>query len=461
MRRSLSTAVALASLFVLVICLFTAFAITQQTEHIYFAPVFHRMDRMELEDARAAFEGRGLPALRAYLGRLDRQFGGQHFLLDGSGRSVDGGADHSNSLPPSPETHSRGQRDGLFTLTQQSEDHQYWLFVTDVNPRPELSFGLFYLLIGGVVLVLGAFSTAYIVLPLRRMAAVVESFGMGNMSARIQTKRHDEIGALAKSYDNMADRLEAAFRRERQLLQDVSHELRAPLTRLSFSTELARTAPDQSVAMDEVKRDVDRLSFLVSELTALSLGPPGGGSDGLGSTPVDLETIVFEAVRDCELEAAAKKCLVSCTGSAQEMISGEAEHLRRAIENVLRNAVRHSPEKAAIEVTLHQSHDWSSITIRDFGPGVPEDLLECIFDPFFQVDSARSASQGGLGLGLCIARRSVEMHCGTIRAENAAPGLRVFINLPNSSSTSVSSAGTLSEICCDMPDRNLRAPGTQ
>jgi signal transduction histidine kinase len=435
-RRSLSTAVALASLFVLVICLFTAFAISQQTEHVYFDPVFHRMDRMELEDARAAFEGKGLPALRVYLGRLDRQFGGQHFLLDGSGRSVDGGTDHSSSLPPHPETQSRGWQTGLFTLTQQSEDRQYWLLVTDNEHKPELSFGLFYMLIAGVVLALGAFSTAYIVLPLRRMAAVVESFGMGNMGARIQTKRHDEIGALAKSYDDMAGRLEAAFRRERQLLQDVSHELRAPLTRLSFSTELARTAPDQSVAMDEVKRDVDRLSFLVSELTALSIGPPGGGNDGMGSTPIDLETIVFEAVRNCELEAAAKGCLVSCTGSAQEMISGDAEHLRRAIGNVLRNAVRFSPEGAPIEVILQQSRDWSSIIVRDHGPGVPEDLLERILDPFFQVDSARSASQGGLGLGLCIARRSVEMHGGAIRAENAGPGLRMSINLPNSNPTS-------------------------
>ena len=433
MIRSLSTAVALASLLVLVICLFTALAISQQTEHVYFDPVFHRMDRMEVEDARSAFESRGLPALRAYLDRLDRQFGGKHFLLDGNGRSLDGGADHSASLPKYPETFSRGQRNGLFTLTQQSEDRRYWLLVTDMN-RNGVSFGRFYLLIAGVVLALGAFSTAYIVLPLRRMAAVVESFGVGNMSARIGTKRHDEIGALAKSYDDMADRLEAAFRRERQLLQDVSHELRAPLTRLSFSTELARTAPDQSVAMDEVKRDVDRLSFLVSELTALSLGPPGGANYGLESTPVDLEGIVLEAVRDCELEAAAKGCPVSCTGSAREMISGEAEHLRRAIGNVLRNAVRHSPEKATIEVVLQQSHDRSSITVRDYGPGVPEELLERIFDPFFQVDSARSACQGGLGLGLCIAMRSVELHHGTIRAENAAPGLRVTINLPNGGS---------------------------
>jgi signal transduction histidine kinase len=93
-------------------------------------------------------------------------------------------------------------------------------------------------------------------------------------------------------------------------------------------------------------------------------------------------------------------------------------------------------EGAPIEVILQQSRDWSSIMVRDHGPGVPEDLLERIFDPFFQVNSARSASQGGLGLGLCIAMRSVQMHCGTIRAENAAPGLRISIDLPNTSPTS-------------------------
>lgn len=435
MIRSLSTAVALASLFVLVVCLLTACVISRQMEHLYFNPVFQTMDQIELEDARSALETKGPPALRSYLGRLDKKFGGKHYLLDSGGRSVDDGANYSGSLPPYPETHSReGGDGGSMLITQQSDDRQYWLLVKvdHSHQNPGVSFRHFYLLIAGIVLVLGASVTAYIALPLRRMAAVVESFGMGNLSARIRTKRRDEIGALAKSYDDMADRLELAFRRERQLLQDVSHELRAPLTRLSFSTELARNAPDHS-AMDQVKRDVDRLSFLVSELTALSLGPPGGGNFGIGSTPVDLEAIVLETVHDCALEAAAKGCLVSCTGSAEEMISGEAEHLRRAIGNVLRNAVRHSPEKAAIEVALHQNQDRSSITVRDHGQGVPEDLLERIFDPFFQVESARSASQGGLGLGLCIATRSVELHRGTIRAENAEPGLLVTIDLPHGS----------------------------
>jgi signal transduction histidine kinase len=430
--RSLSTAVAVVSLIVLVVCLFSARAISKRTEEVYFQPIFQTMDRIELQDARSALERGGIPELRKYFARLDTQFGGQHLLLDRNGRDIDGGADHTASLPAPPLDHSRGELNGVHTITQRSDDGQYWF----VALRPAagvvaLSFRRFYLLITAVVLILGLFSTAYIVLPLRRMAATVESFGIGNMKARIQNTRSDEIGALAKSYNHMADRLEAAFTRERQLLQDMSHELRAPLTRLNFSTQLARTASDRDLAMDEIKRDLDRLAFLVSELTTLSLGPPGGLGAEAQRSPVDLEAIVLEAVHDCELEAQAKGSIIACTGSAPELICGEAEHIRRAIGNVLRNAVRHSPEDSPIDIALYQTPDWSSIIVRDYGPGVPRELLDRIFDPFFQVDPARSATQNGLGLGLSIAKRSVEMHNGTIEAQNTSPGLKVSIRLPH------------------------------
>lgn len=428
--RSLNTAVVLACLFVLVTCLFTAQQISNQTEKYYFEPVFHQMDQLELQEARAAYESGGLPALRTYLASLNRQFGDVHLLLDANGHDVDGGADHSVALPAPPETQRRGFIHGVFSLVQRSEDGKYWFFASGARGMSQrVSFLRFYLLLIGVVIVLGFFSAVYIALPLRRIGSVVGRFGVGNMGLRIGSNRSDEIGVLAKSYDEMADRLEAAFNRERQLFQDISHELRAPLTRMRFSTELARTAPDCNTAMDEVKRDVERLSFLVSELTALSIAPWGGKSD-VKREPVDLEAIVLDAVRDCELEANAKHCDILCTGSAQELIFGEEEHLKRTVGNVLRNAVRYSPEGAEVEVALKQYPGWSVVTVRDFGPGVPDEMLDRIFDPFFQVDPARSASQGGLGLGLCIARRSLEMHAGTIEAENASPGLRVTIRLP-------------------------------
>jgi signal transduction histidine kinase len=429
MMRSLSIAVSIGCLFVLVICLLLAHGFFDKMDRVSIQPIFQTMDRIELQDARSALENGGLPALRTYLARLDADFGGTHLLLDRSGRDVENGVNHFDLLPPAPLTHARGDRNGIFTLEQQSADGAYWFIAT--KQSESVSFLSFYLLIIGIVLSLGALCTGYIVLPLRRTAAIVGSFGVGNMGVRIRAKRKDEIGILARSYDSMADRIEGAFKRERQLLQDISHELRAPLARLSFSTKLARTAEDQQAALDEVKRDLDRLGFLVSELTALSISPLGGGEDDRQNTLMDLETMVAESVHDCRLESTAKQCSIACTGSAPELILGRPEDLKRAIDNVLRNAVRYSPQGATIEVVLKQSAEWSTISVRDFGPGVPKDLLDRIFDPFFQVDPARSASQTNLGLGLCIARRAIESHHGVISAMNASPGLRISLAVPN------------------------------
>jgi signal transduction histidine kinase len=431
MMRSLATAVSIGCLFVLAICLLLARGFFEKVDRVDIEPVFHTMDRIELQDARSALENGGLPALRTYLARLDSDFGGAHLLLDRSGRDIETGASHFDLLPPAPLTHARGEQHGIFTLEQRSDDGAYWFLATRPIQSTPVSFVSFYLLIIGIVLSLGALCTGYIVLPLRRTAAIVESFGVGNLGVRIRTKRKDEIGILARSYDSMADRIEGAFKRERQLLQDLSHELRAPLARLSFSTKLARTAQDQEAALDEVKRDLDRLSVLVSELTALSISPLGGGEDDRQTTLVDLETMVAESVQDCRLESTAKHCSVACTGSASELVPGRPEDLKRAIDNVLRNAVRYSPPGAKIEVILKQSSEWSSISVRDFGPGVPKDLLDRIFDPFFQLEPARSASQTNLGLGLCIARRAIGSHHGVISARNAEPGLRISLAVPN------------------------------
>jgi len=111
-------------------------------------------------------------------------------------------------------------------------------------------------------------------------------------------------------------------------------------------------------------------------------------------------------------------------------ILGNRELLRRAVENVMRNAIRYSPERSTIDVCLVEDPDAAKIAIRDYGPGVPEGTLTKIFDPFFRVEEARDALGGGSGLGLSIAKRAVEVHHGTIGAENALPGLRVKIKVP-------------------------------
>jgi signal transduction histidine kinase len=109
---------------------------------------------------------------------------------------------------------------------------------------------------------------------------------------------------------------------------------------------------------------------------------------------------------------------------------GDRELLRRAFENVLRNAIRYSPQGATIDVTLNQTTQAAAISMRDYGPGVPAEALSQIFEPFFRVDGARDTETGGIGLGLSIAQRAVHLHHGTIAAQNASPGLHVYITIP-------------------------------
>lgn len=125
------------------------------------------------------------------------------------------------------------------------------------------------------------------------------------------------------------------------------------------------------------------------------------------------------------------------SGSVCGSVPGNPELLRRALENVLRNGVRYSPEKSPIELNISENTNNAAITIRDYGPGVPEESLARIFDPFFRVEEARNTNGGGSGLGLSIAKRAVCVHRGTICAENATPGLRVTISIPLTRNVSV------------------------
>jgi two-component system sensor histidine kinase CpxA len=145
---------------------------------------------------------------------------------------------------------------------------------------------------------------------------------------------------------------------------------------------------------------------------------------------VRLDELVDAIVDDCSVEAKARGCLLALKNAGPVTLSGDPELLRRAIENILRNAIRYEPAGSAVEVGLTAASSAARISVRDHGLGVPPDALPQIFNPFFRVEADRNRTSGGVGLGLAIARRAVELHKGTLRAENANPGLRVEIMLP-------------------------------
>ena len=143
-----------------------------------------------------------------------------------------------------------------------------------------------------------------------------------------------------------------------------------------------------------------------------------------------LPILLAGVVSDCAIEAAARGCSLVLQASGPVTISGDPELLRRAVENVIRNAIRYAPQQTAVEVRLERAGSTVSVRVRDYGPGVPAEALDRIFDAFYRVDGDRNRGSGGVGLGLSIARRAVELHKGTLRARNATPGLLVEMELP-------------------------------
>jgi two-component system sensor histidine kinase CpxA len=213
-------------------------------------------------------------------------------------------------------------------------------------------------------------------------------------------------------------------------LQDVSHELRSPLTRLDVAIDLAIKREDRGRLLQRIRRDVTRLSDLVSELLHLTRAEGDPSARVLDVVrPGDLLRTLLE---DCTIEAEAKGCRLEFEGAWPGSMKGDSELLRRAFENVIRNAIRHAPEGTPVEVFLVRCGQGVKVVVRDFGPGVPAEALSFIFEPFFRVEGDRSRESGGAGLGLAIARRAVAIHGGTIAARNTEPGLSVEIVLPGS-----------------------------
>jgi signal transduction histidine kinase len=226
----------------------------------------------------------------------------------------------------------------------------------------------------------------------------------------------------------MAERLERLIVSERRLLGDISHELRSPLARLKFAMKLARTSPNPSSALERIERDVNRIASLVADIVEINVVED---DPALQETrEICVRDIIQEVVRDCSVEAEARGSAIDVSGTVCGQIFGNPELLRRAIENVLRNAIRYSPEKSHILLSISENGEQASIVIRDYGPGVPDTAISRIFDPFFRVEEARNTNGGGSGLGLSIAKRAVHLHHGSITAENATPGLRVTIAIP-------------------------------
>ncbi|MFZ2160898.1 MAG: ATP-binding protein [Sideroxyarcus sp.] len=287
---------------------------------------------------------------------------------------------------------------------------------------------------GSVVsLIFAAVLAWYFARPIRTLRTAFDAVANGKLDTRIglsMSGRRDELADLGQDFDRMASRLQGLMEAQRRLLHDISHELRSPLARLQAATDLMQQQPDRAAELiSRLERDTGRIDSLVGEL--LTLARVDSGMAGKMDEPVDVSEILEHIASDARFEAATKQCTVDVSMPEHIPVKGNHELLFRALENVVRNAVLHTPEGKRVSLSARQddfSKEWR-ITVFDEGSGVPPTELETIFQPFFR--SKTNSGYSGYGLGLAITRRVVQAHGGTVTAANRQEGgLAVTITLP-------------------------------
>ncbi|MFN7919493.1 MAG: ATP-binding protein [Bryobacteraceae bacterium] len=394
---------------------------------------FRRLYELELAAASRAYETGGAEGLRKHLDAIP---GGEVYLLDQSGRDLRDGTDR-HEMAEHADNRRFGPRGPVFFRGKvygslASADGRYRIFMRVGGPGrarpgflPPFPAELWVLLSVGIFAALLAYRMTK---PIRELQHSVERFGEGQLGLRVNSRRRDEIGQLARTFDRMAERIESLVTSQRRLLTDLSHELRTPLTRLGLAVELARSSgeSERDGALDRIQREADRLNDLVGGLLQVTRGEAEASAVRIES--LRLDEFLAEIVEDHRLEATEHGCRIELKTPGAVMADADPELLRRAVENVLRNAIRYSPSGEAISVDLTGDDKQATVSVRDRGPGAPAEALPHLFDAFYRADASRSG--GGFGLGLSIAKRAVELHRGAIAAVNAAPGLEIRIRLP-------------------------------
>ena len=271
----------------------------------------------------------------------------------------------------------------------------------------------------------------YVSAPIVRLQKASRALAAGALDTRVgapSTRRHDEVGTLARDFDAMAERIQELVTAKETLLRDVSHEFRSPLARIRMALALAeRRAGDASRPdLERIAREAERLDALVGQVMTLTRLRT---TDAPRREIVRLDMLVGEVVDDARFEY--PDATVEYTAKTEVSLRGDADGLKSAIENVVRNALIYGDRTKPIEVRVDQDGGQVRVRVLDRGPGVPDAELERIFEPFYRTDKSRDHRQDGQGIGLAITARVTELHRGKVTARNRPEGgLEITIELP-------------------------------
>ena len=388
--------------------------------------------------------GKGLAS--SLLSTVEREQHLQTCLFDANGAAISG-----NNCPGfqsmamraagvgglKPEAHSGKER---YIVRMKSRSGKTYIFATESEWGQEVHKGFGEIAMRWAIMLIVSSSICYLltrrltqpILQLRHASRQIADGDLQTRASAAMEKRGDEFGDLARDFNVMAGRIENLLSSQKQLISDVSHELRSPLARLNLALDLARRRLGSDPAFDRMAVDLERLDEMIGGL--LTVAKLESHATPVGMTSLSLTALVAEVVEDAGLEARERGCKVIYEAAAEYTVMGRESLLRSAVENVVRNAIYYTAEGTEIAVTLAQgAGDSGRVLLRvgDRGPGVPEQELSNIFKPFYRVADARDRESGGVGLGLAIAERIVQVHGGSIVAVNRdGGGLEVRIELP-------------------------------
>ncbi|SEA72115.1 two-component system, OmpR family, sensor histidine kinase CpxA [Desulfuromusa kysingii] len=336
-----------------------------------------------------------------------------------------------------------GSRNGLASAVQSASGQTYFIALSlpDQPPSRDLVKGITHGFLGWRLLVLLAitagvcyFLARSLTSPISRLRQATRKFAAGDLSVRIgnRVRGKNEISGLAHDFDEMAGKIEALVDTQKNLLRDISHELRSPLTRLGIALELARQQDhDMALAkpLNRIELESERMNTMIGQLLNLTRLENSANHEPFQN--FDLQGLLADLVADANYEAKARHCKVTYEAPDAVVYCGSQTLLAQALENVIRNAVKYTADSSAVSVDLIETAEQIIIRVADQGSGVPEEALGKLFEPFYRVAAARDRQSGGTGIGLAIAERAIKLHSGNISAINLPTGgLLIEINLP-------------------------------
>jgi two-component system OmpR family sensor kinase len=403
-----------------------------------------------LDAAGATLRHGGLAALRGMLGEMQRP---QVFVLDAQRRELLGRTVPPVLLAEVDRQLASGEAPRAIRTITGPDGERYLAFVQRLYrgaPSPRMDaprgpppgpggpgFNRRVGQVAGIVaatlasLLFAALLAWYFSRPIRALRSAFEAASSGDLTPRFAgtARAGDELSSLGRDFDRMSAQLRALMDGQRRLLHDVSHELRSPLARLQAAVGLAHQQPEKiASSLDRIERESMRMDKLVGGLLTLSRldAPP----DFKRHETIDLTELADEIAADARFEAGPNAPQVSVDALGAIVVQGDPDLLWSALENVVRNAIRHGGAGGIVQVLLRSDTSQATVEVLDRGPGIAPSDMAAIFQPFFRAQAAQTAIDGH-GLGLPIAQRVVQAHGGTIHAANRdGGGLRVTITLP-------------------------------